>query len=560
MATNWQRGEPPRDAGGQRGGGSGVKGKGRSSALTAYRDSTILPPSPPLRRLLMQLEKDHLIQLALCWIHRDQTSPSPSIVPPQLSRRAPPRKRSAYGDSDDSDDLDGPMQDDTAAFLDLQEERRARSITELRALWRDSMSDLKVHRRVAVDRILEVDWPQGLSYGMIAQVAFEHLRTRRQPRDWVAVCLDFDREAISRSEVLTIESITKKKKKKTGAPSTDAKAKLDQLTPAALRDRFSKELSHMFSHALHLDVPVDRDNVDRATTSSEVAPLADDWTWPFTHLRLVLCETPADVCSVGLHILHLPRTPWFLISGNLGRKGVEIKEQCLTHLAHSVEARRMQMPREIPWQKRQKNLEADFEVKGFGRISQSQVRGSDPIALCEILQKNQWVRDDVFRAGEVGGGKGRAMKRGDAEDGPLVRAEKRRRQDKTGIYQDALEDKDDEEGQAVALPVEEDRAPVHPTVQRVVKRKAEMEERKTRMEVQDLFGEGEGENYEAVDDEEQDEKDLPRVERIDYDVGSPFAPSLITFLFGVFVLTLSRLSSSDYRSRTSTAMGKSTTA
>lgn len=544
MAMNWQRGEPPRKAvnghghsGGANGGSTMDQQRSRSSALTAYLDSTILPPSPPLRRLLMQLDKDQLIQLALYWIQRDQTNPSPSVVPPQLSRRAPTlqrRKKIAYDSDDleDDDDDDGPMQDNTAAFLDLQEARRARSTHELRALWQDSMADVKLHRRVAVDRILEVDWPQGLSYGMIAHVAFEHVRARRQPRDWMATCLDFDREVLHRSEALTLESFLQKKKKKkkhsdnaSDTTAADAKAKLDHLTPAALRERFSKELSHLFSHALHLDVPVDRDNIDRAGTgisASEVAPLTDDWTKPFTHLRLVLCETPADVCSVGLHILHIPRTPWFLISGNLGRRGIEIKEQCLTHLAHSVEARQMQMPHENPWQKRQKNLEADFVVKGFGRISQSQVRGSDPLALCEILQKNQWVRDDVFRAGEIGGGKGRAMKRGDAEDGPLTRPEKRRREDKTGIYHDALEG-DELDEQPSSMKERNDRAPVHPAVQRAEKRKADMDERKTKMEVQDLFGEapaaGKKDKAEPDNgDDAEDDDDLPRVERIDYEV------------------------------------------
>lgn len=158
--------------------------------LSVLDHSTVLPPSEPLRRLLNSLDKHHLIQIVLCWIHQAQHSPSPNLHAPQLSRRASRRGISRSNNFDDA-----PSQDhqrvSVSSFLDLHEERRARSYVELTTLWLESMSEAKIPRARAVDRILNVDWPSGLTYAMVATLSFELIRASPVRKVWHTYRLDF---------------------------------------------------------------------------------------------------------------------------------------------------------------------------------------------------------------------------------------------------------------------------------------------------------------------------------------------------------------------------------
>lgn len=157
--------------------------------LKALDPSTVLAPTDALQRLLASLEKHHLIWIVLAWIREAQQAPSPSLLPPQLSRRAPRQRASRLPDKSDLSQDD--MRAATSSFLDLHEERRARSYKELTSLWLESMSDAKVPRSRAVDRIVNVDWPTGLTYAMVATVSFECVRASPMRRVWHTIRLDF---------------------------------------------------------------------------------------------------------------------------------------------------------------------------------------------------------------------------------------------------------------------------------------------------------------------------------------------------------------------------------
>lgn len=160
----------------------------------AIDDSTLLPPNDPLTRLLLSLDKHHLIHIILQWIQDAQNSPSSKLLPPQLSRRA--ARKSLFRNLTNIDE--SPSRDDqracTSSFLDLHENRRARSYKELSRLWLENMSDSKVSKSRAVDRIINVDWPTGLTYAMIATLAFEQVRANRDRRIWHTLRLDYEEE------------------------------------------------------------------------------------------------------------------------------------------------------------------------------------------------------------------------------------------------------------------------------------------------------------------------------------------------------------------------------
>lgn len=450
----------------------------------------------------MSLDKHHLIHLVVHWIHSvqhvfDQTR----LVAPQLSRRPP---RHGATDVDDA-----PGQDSvTTSFLDLYEDRRARSLEELRVLWTDVMPEAKVSRSRAVDRILDVDWPQGITFAMTATIAFEAIRANRLSRNWTAMCLDYSKDpGTDNSKELGVNHAETSRKSYmngagthfTKAPGTgpDADRATDQhtqatsqllqhCTPHQFAQRFSTELLHYFSHALFLDKPI-----HAAADLGLHAQLPSDWCQPFTHLRLITCDTPADICSIGLHILHIPHTPWCLISGNLGRSGVEARDMALTALANSLGARRILLPHKS---------QQPALVK-TGKLGE--LKGRDPLALRTLLLE-AGLAQDHHPAGKVPGGKGRAMRRHEAEDGPLVRPEKRRREDRSGLYAEANNDVARTEGNDEHL---------DPVEQRRRARRHAAHLRKRQREAEDLFGA----SVHVVD-----QADLPRLERIQYDVYLPF--------------------------------------
>jgi hypothetical protein len=164
------------------------------SLLRVLDHSTILEPNEPLQRMMNFLEKSHLIQIVLSWIHTAQHSPSPNIVPPMLSRRAPRQVIPRINIDDVPSQDNNHQRATTSSFLDLHEDRRARSHKELTSLWLVSMSDVKVPKSRAVDRIINVDWPTGLTYSMVATLAFEHVRANPLKRVWHTIRLDYGDE------------------------------------------------------------------------------------------------------------------------------------------------------------------------------------------------------------------------------------------------------------------------------------------------------------------------------------------------------------------------------
>ena len=151
-----------------------VQASTSKSTLASHLDSESVPVSDQLRRLLYRLDKVELISLAVRWISMAEAH----YLPPRLSKRP--------GNQEISNTLLLYH-----AIVDLNEERKARSLEELRLLWSGPMSDPKVPKARAMDRILLVDWPEGLSYGMIAEADLLYTTTRRTSRSWTAVKLEY---------------------------------------------------------------------------------------------------------------------------------------------------------------------------------------------------------------------------------------------------------------------------------------------------------------------------------------------------------------------------------
>jgi hypothetical protein len=435
--------------------------------LSAIDHSTVLPPSEPLRRLLGSLDKHHLIHIVLSWIHGAQHSPSSKVLAPQLSRRASRKGGASRNVNFD----DAPSQDQQrvsiSSYLDLHEERRARSYVELTSLWLESMSEAKISRSRGVDRILNVDWPSGLTYAMVAILSFELIRASPVRRVWHTFRLDYGDEG-----------------------DVNSKALLHRLTPAQFCQRFSAELRHYCSHAIFLDAAIQQ--TQQSASTALLDPLPDNWCQFFTHLRVVTNYTPTDVCSTGLHILHIPHTSWCLVSGTLGRTGSEVREMALTALANALGAKQVKTAQEA--------LKGETTVVEMGAMTD--LSGKDPLALRDVLLNAGLIGEEADgsegQGKAVPGGKGRSMKRGEAEDGPLTRAEKRQREDPSGLYSELEQKQHSWQEQDYD---EDDLR--HPHLQQQsLKRKRRLESARTR-EVNEVFGK---------------RRDLPRLERMRYHV------------------------------------------
>lgn len=452
--------------------------------LSAIDHSTVVPSNDTLRRLIGSLDKHHIIHIVLHWIHASQHSPSNKLLAPQLSRRSSRRR--------DPVDDDVPLHDDQGAslssFLDLHEERRARSYKELTMLWLENMSDARIPKSRTIDRILNVDWPSGLTYAMIATLAFELIRSGPLRRTWQTYRLDYGPQG-------------EKSASPSATTSSSSSSILHHLTASQLCERFSAELQHYTAHAIFLDAAIQEtpDSISAAVLES----LPVNWCQFFNHLRIVTNSTPIDVCSsTGLHILHIPHSSWLLVSGTLGRTGSEVKEMALTALANSLGAKRVKTAQEA--------LKGEDIVVEMG--SMAELSGKDPLALRDVLLNAGLIGeqpDGEQENGDTGqgipGGKGRSMKRGEAEDGPLTRAEKRQRDDPTGLYADL-------EGKQRAWQEQEfdPKNSLHPSLQCQKHRKKQLMQHNRNREADELFGKW---------------QNLPRLERLRYHLRLPF-PSI----------------------------------
>lgn len=127
-----------------------------SSLPHSYSSSTLLAHSIPTRRILSRLDKTSIINLCLIWLN----SKSISILPPILTHNP--------------SSTDAPHQDlsqqDLEAAKRLINSKPSSSLKDLIHLWDVSMRSTKVPKVRAVERVLEVDWPRGFTYEMLAMI------------------------------------------------------------------------------------------------------------------------------------------------------------------------------------------------------------------------------------------------------------------------------------------------------------------------------------------------------------------------------------------------------
>ncbi len=155
----------------------------------------------------------------------------------------------------------------------------------------------------------------------------------------------------------------------------------------------------------------------------------------------MLAPAPSDICAAGLHILHLPRTPFLLVSGSLGR-GAENREMALSAFASAAGAATLNYARTTGGSAAATKLLAQLNEAGEdaagNRRTLGELRGKDPTALRQILlhesgQLSTTAETSSAGAGVAGGNKARQMRRsnggsGGVEDGPLIAPLKRRRE------------------------------------------------------------------------------------------------------------------------------------
>lgn len=297
------------------------------------------------------------------------------------------------------------------AILDLNEERRCRSMDELRLLWTGPMSDPRVPKARALDRISDVDWPEGLSYAMVAELDLFYAHARQLSKTWSTVKLEYDDDV-------------------------DAAGRgWERLSETQIRLRLGNELGHYFEHHIYLHPRVKPEDRNAAAVRS--------WTDSFSYFRIVLAPIPSDVCGTGLHILHLPRTPFLLVSGSLGR-GSENREMALSAFAAAAGATTVNYAKPAAGSAAAKKLLAELNDAGEdaagNRRTLGELRGKDPLALREILlhesgRLSSTSDASAAPAGVAGGGKARQMQFSQggsgqgAEDGPLIAPLKRRREE-----------------------------------------------------------------------------------------------------------------------------------
>ena len=303
----------------------------------------------------------------------------------------------------------------------------------------------------------------------------------------------------------------------------------ERLSGQQIQDRFSTELAHYFEHHVFLQ------EADRSGDAHGSTPPADDhkgWAEAFTYLRVVLAPVPSDICGTGLHILHIPRSPYILVSGNLGR-GIENREIALSAFAQAAGSTALNYSKPTPGSIQAKRLQMNEqgEYADGNRRTLGELRGKDPLALREVLVSEAGSLSDApgrggSLAGVAGGGKAREMRSAEGiEDGPLITPLKRRREEdiySIGVRLPSPPASDEEERKLsgtktglAAVGQVKLRAPSMesqsmssqgPRDDKAQVREDITVKMETRREARDLFG---------VDN------DLTRIERIEYEVSLP---------------------------------------
>ncbi len=269
------------------------------------------------------------------------------------------------------------------------------------------------------------------------------------------------------------------------------------------------------------------------------------WTDEFSYFRIVLAPAPSDVCSTGLHILHLPRTPFLLVSGSLGR-GTENREMALSAFASAAGAATVNYAKPTAGSAAARKLLAELNDAGEdaagNRRTLGELRGKDPLALREILLHESGRLSSTSEmgaapAGVAGGGKARQMKRSTGgsgegvEDGPLIAPLKRRREEDLNAFgiRPPTPPASSSEWETVSLssaststrPTQR-RQSLTPSSQTPHEAQSQARQSLTaRMEAQreanELFGPASTHDLDSKDGDM-----LPRVERIEYELHLPF--------------------------------------
>ncbi|CEH11902.1 Centromere protein Chl4/mis15/CENP-N [Ceraceosorus bombacis] len=442
--------------------GSSATGPNSIHTLQSVPSSTLLAPTPALRRLLTILPKASVCSLVSRWLSSLSSSGRSTdrdITPPSFSRR---NAGASTGTS-------------TSTYLDLHESRRARNVEELRALWKGPMLDGRVPKSRAVDRIMETDWPEGISYAMASMISAEALQVSPTSRTWTAARAFFDDGDAT--------------------PSS-----LRGISPQAMQARLTSELRNYFTHHLYL-----LQTPGTSITSS------------FIHLHLTLPPHAPDMCG-GTHILYVPGTRWVLLSGSLGRTGGGNSRSILhAALAQALGALEVRGPKSaVAGRSSTKGGRDENDSEEKVDKTLPELKGKDPRALLDVLLAGEAEGAGVSatksdagfgnasaRPGAEGGA-GRAMRHGQAEDEPLLGANKRKRLLNALSADAQLQESSPADFNATGMAE-------HPAVRAARLSLQRTVETNRQKEIRELFGERMGKGN----------KDVPSIERIDYELHLP---------------------------------------
>ncbi|PWN38167.1 uncharacterized protein FA14DRAFT_159870 [Meira miltonrushii] len=478
----------------------------RPTLMSVYPDSTLLKPCPALHKLFYSIDHRKLQSLVLGWIRDSKHAPTASIQPPRLKGSNVSEHSAKDGVVRMKQGARNSVSLDQEESLnsDYREGMRARTYEELEEIWKSSLT-----RNRIIERLTDFDWPEGITYSMIASIIFETTRWNRMLYQWNACCLDY-------GDGEEVKNLLGKK------DAYSSRHRLYQtITPAELVKRISEELSNYCSHSIFLDTPPTK--AAEMLSLTETKRAEEDWTKSFTRIRIVSCESATSVCNYGLNILHIPKTPWCLVSGYFGVNRQEEKEMLFTAIAHAFGAQKVL---HNATRMRSGSDHTQYKTGILGEL-----HGRDPLALREVLVNEYHVLDGDVMSSRLKAGKGKAMDRNQAEDGPLVRADKRKRDDKSGLYEKiARHEKDRFNGAGDELNAEasaEANSHIqHPREQKMQASRSEAEKKKREREVNELFGQDERLSVQrsgSVDGQANEIaiEDLPRFERTKYDLILP---------------------------------------